>query len=91
MMFNTIIKNLNIGGKAVLDYDVQVRHLKAEDTVFLWDGTGANYSIAGVEIQLQRNTMKYIIQYYIPSGLFVMVSWVISKIDIYIWYKILPF
>ena len=77
MMFNTIIKNLEIGGKAVLDYEVKVEKLRKEDQILFWEGTGNNYSIAGVEIQLQRNTLKYIIQYYIPSGLFVMVSWVI--------------
>ena len=77
MMFNTIIKNLEIGGKAVLDYEVKVQKLRKEDQLLFWEGTGNNYSIAGVEIQLQRNTLKYIIQYYIPSGLFVMVSWVI--------------
>ena len=77
MMFNTIIKNLEIGGKAVLDYEVKVQKLRKEGQLLFWEGTGNNYSIAGVEIQLQRNTLKYIIQYYIPSGLFVMVSWVI--------------
>ena len=76
MLFKTIIKNFNIGGTAVLDYKVSIKHLKDEDHVQFWAGTGTNYSIAGLEMTLKRNTLKYIIQYYIPSGLFVMVSWV---------------
>ena len=79
MVFKTIIKNLNIGGKAVLDYDVTIQHLDEKDQVYLWAGTGTNYSVAGLEMRLQRNTIKYIIQYYIPSGLFVIVSWVMFQ------------
>ena len=31
---------------------------------------------AGVEMKLKRNMMKYLYIYYLPSGLFVVVSWV---------------
>ena len=34
------------------------------------------YTIAGVEMKLKRNMMKYLYIYYLPSGLFVVVSWV---------------
>ena len=30
----------------------------------------------GVEMKLKRNMMKYLYIYYLPSGLFVVVSWV---------------
>ena len=70
MMFNTIIKNLEIGGKAVLDYDVKVQKLSKEDQLLFWEGTGNNYSIAGVEIQLQRNTLKYIILSTLKDNVF---------------------
>ena len=82
MLFKTIIKNFNIGGKAVLDYEVTIKPLKDKDQIQFWAGTGTNFSIAGLEMKLERNTMKYIIQYYIPSGLFVMVSWVRFQISI---------
>merc|ERR1712150_144839 len=38
-------------------------------------GTQANYSIAGFQITFHRHAIKYIIQYYLTSALFVCVSW----------------
>ena len=32
--------------------------------------------IAGIEMRLTRNMLKYLYIYYLPSGLFVVVSWV---------------
>ena len=68
--------NVDIKGKTLLDYDMKVQYLKEEDRVYFWEGTGSNYSLAGFEMQFHRHTMKYIIDYYITSGLFVIVSWV---------------
>ena len=76
MLFKTTIKNFNIDGRTVLDYKVTIKHLKDEDQVLFWTGTGSNFSLAGLEIKLERNILQYVIQYYIPSGLFVVVSWV---------------
>lgn len=38
--------------------------------------TGMNYSVAGFEMTLQRKMSFYIVTYYLPSGLFVVVSWI---------------
>ena len=35
-----------------------------------------NFSITGIEISFKRHKFKYIYVYYLPSGLFVVVSWV---------------
>ena len=35
-----------------------------------------NLSSTGIELLLTRNKLKYIPLYYLPSGLFVVVSWV---------------
>ena len=35
-----------------------------------------NYSVAGFELTLQRKVSHYIITYYLPSGMFVIVSWI---------------
>ena len=35
-----------------------------------------NYSLAGFEMILHRYVSHYIITYYLPSGLFVVVSWI---------------
>jgi hypothetical protein len=37
---------------------------------------GMNYSTAGFELVLTRKMSFYIITYYLPSGLFVVVSWI---------------
>ena len=39
-------------------------------------GALGNYSLAGFEMVLVRHVMHYIINYYLPSGLFVVVSWI---------------
>ena len=36
----------------------------------------SGYSIIGFKINLKRNVNKYIFNYYIPSGLMVITSWV---------------
>ena len=87
MLFKTTIENFDIGGTAVLDYEVTIKHLKEEDQVVFWAGTGTNFSVAGLEIKLERNIHHYIIQYYLPSGLFVVVSWVSFAIGFIAKYK----
>ena len=59
---------------SVLDFSFDVLPLKEEDKIFVWDKY--NFSLAGFEMRLKRNSFKYIINYYLPSGLFVIVSWV---------------
>ena len=39
-------------------------------------GIAANFSVVGGELIFTRKLTKYIYEYYIPSGLFVVVSWV---------------
>lgn len=59
----------------ILDYNVLLDHLKPEDSLFVWQSIG-NYSLTGFEMTLRRNSLKYLVNYYLPSGLFVVVSWV---------------
>ena len=51
------------------------RSLPESDRVFEGGALG-NYSLAGFEMVLVRHVMHYIINYYLPSGLFVVVSWI---------------
>jgi len=76
MIFKTITKKLEIVGDVVLDYHVEIKHLAEKDRLLYWEGSGKNYSIAGLEIRLNRYKMKYILEYYATSGLCVVVSWV---------------
>ena len=38
--------------------------------------TSGNYSVAGFELTLSRKMMHYIVTCYLPSGMFVVVSWI---------------
>jgi len=62
-------------GNTILDYQVSIQALKKEDQILSY-GESGNYSIAGFEMTLVRNSAKYLYIYYLPSGLFVVVSWV---------------
>ena len=59
----------------ILDYNIKLNPLKSEDSLFVWQSIG-NYSLTGYEMILKRNSLKYLVNYYLPSGLFVVVSWV---------------
>lgn len=59
----------------VLDYNVDISPLKPKDTFYVWQDIG-NYSLTGFEVRLSRNSGKYLVNYYLNSGLFVVVSWV---------------
>ena len=60
----------------VLDYSVFISHLKDEDKFYNWEEGIGNFSLAGFELRLKRHSLKYFFNYYLPSGLFVVVSWV---------------
>ena len=63
---------------AILDYGIQLRKLNKEVT---WDSfeftSHLNFTNGGFELIMKRHKLKYIINHYLPSGLFVIVSWVI--------------
>jgi hypothetical protein len=58
-----------------LDYAIQITRLSEEDSVYVGGSLG-NFSLAGFEMVLSRYVSTYIITYYLPSGLFVIVSWI---------------
>merc|ERR1712002_556564 len=74
-----INKNYGYGPKKsnsiALDYDISIEPLKAEDKVLDYGSLG-NFSLSGFEMVLTRYVSTYIIAYYLPSGLFVIVSWI---------------
>ena len=59
----------------LLDYLVEVNELPEKNKTLCF-GEGYCFSIGGFEIQLVRKTEKYLYNYFIPSGLIVVVSWV---------------
>ena len=58
-----------------LDYAISIGELKGLDQVYMGGSLG-NFSLAGFEMVLHRYVSTYIITYYLPSGLFVIVSWI---------------
>ena len=60
--------------KSILDYSITFNHLRPEQTQY--SALGMNYSVAGFELVLTRKMSFYIVTYYLPSGLFVVVSWI---------------
>jgi len=58
-----------------LDYEIKIEPLKDKDKVLDYGSLG-NFSLSGFEMVLTRYVSTYIITYYLPSGLFVIVSWI---------------
>jgi hypothetical protein len=67
--------NAKTGNSIALDYAIKITGLRKVDQVFLGGSLG-NFSLAGFEMVLHRYVSTYIITYYLPSGLFVIVSWI---------------
>ena len=63
------------GNSLVLDYEIEINELKPKDTYETYETLG-NFSLAGFEMVMHRHISGYIITYYLPSGLFVIVSWI---------------
>ena len=76
MMFVSSDDGLKLERKVLLDYDIHIQRLSKENRFYVWEGTGSNYSLDGFEMVFTRHKFQYIIQYYITSGLLVVVSWV---------------
>ena len=78
LIFQTnALSHENLDKNAVLDYSAQAFLLNDYDTFIIWASEAdVNYSVAGFEIHLQRHSSKYLVNYYLPSGLFVVTSWV---------------
>ena len=64
------------GYNTVLDYTIDIYSMEQRDVFYIWDEIG-NFSLAGFEMKLNRHSLKYLINYYLPSSLFVIVSWVV--------------
>ena len=70
--------DLNDYQTSVLDYNIQKTRLRDEYSRYTWpeDGKNVSHSFTGFEIQMQRKTQNYIVDFYLPSSLMVSVSWV---------------
>jgi len=77
LLFITKNAGYSSGGtnSIALDYDISITTLAPEDSVLDYGALG-NFSLSGFEMVLTRYVATYIIAYYLPSGLFVIVSWI---------------
>jgi hypothetical protein len=71
---NEFVPNEKEAIKSILDYQITINDLRPDQTHYM--ALGMNYSVAGFEMILQRKMSFYIVTYYLPSGLFVVVSWI---------------
>ena len=60
--------------RSVLDYSIEIHSLPQHQKNYV--ALTGNYSVAGFEMRLRRKVSHYIITCYLPSGMFVMVSWI---------------
>ena len=60
--------------RSVLDYSIQIQKLPQSKQNY--EALTGNYSVAGFELTLKRKISHYIITCYLPSGMFVLVSWI---------------
>jgi len=58
-----------------LDFAIKIRELTPKDSILIFEGAG-NFSLAGFEMVLDRHVSTFIFTYYLPSALFVVVSWI---------------
>ena len=61
-------------GQQWLIFQVRITELDWQEKYYLPQETG-NYSVAGFRMVMERKVSQYVITYYLPSGLFVVVSW----------------
>ena len=45
------------------------------DRVIVWLPT-ENFSVTGIDIWLSRTTTPFLLQFYLPSAMFVLISWI---------------
>ena len=55
-------------------FEVDILPLEGEELYDIWEGE--KWSISGFKLKLKRSYWRYIWNYYLSSGLFVLVSWV---------------
>ena len=60
--------------RSILDYDIEIYPLAPEDKQY--SALNMNYSVSGFKLVLARKVSFYVVTYYLPSGLFVVVSWI---------------
>ena len=59
-----------------LDYMVEIESLPESMKLRKFKSNGRRFAYAGCVIKLKRYVQKYILNYFMPSGLLVLVSWV---------------
>ena len=56
--------------KSILDYSISINKLRDDQTHYM--ALGMNYSVTGFEMILQRKMSFYIVTYYLPSGIVII-------------------
>ena len=58
------------------DYHIQLVELDVEEQLQSWGQPDELYSAAGFKLKFSRKTGMYVLVYYLPSTMFVVISWI---------------
>lgn len=56
-------------------FQINVAMVPEDETIVVWSPT-ENLSVTGIDIWLSRKTTPFLLQFYLPSTMFVLVSWI---------------
>ena len=80
--FNSIDFQINDQISHLKYHIVDIQPVKEFKSEFLEaNGSRGNWSITGFSVSLSRKKMKYIVDYFMPSGLLVIISWVRNNLS----------
>ena len=58
------------------DYNFKLQQLTETERNYKWNNYPSYYSATGFKMKLTRRPKMYILMYYLPSTLFVIISWI---------------
>ena len=71
------VQGPEIGEQRELAYDVSYEKMPVQDKTFLYKGNGNfNLSAEGFDIVLERRTLPYMLNIYMPTAVLVFISWI---------------
>ena len=57
------------------EFQINVTLLPDAERVIVWLPT-ENFSLTGIDVWLSRTTTPFLLQFYLPSAMFVLISWI---------------
>ncbi len=61
--------------KSLVQFDTKLTDLTSDQKVYHAEYAKMNFSVAGFNVEFRRKSTVYLASIYLPSALFVMISW----------------